>query len=188
MDTARLLEIAANAFNAASILLATMNSVHTWWTGIVGCLLFSVVFFGARLYADVTLQVFFILACIAGWWNWLRGNAGAALPVRTTAPAALAAMTLAAGLVAGAYGWLLSRHTNAYAPFLDSLVLTFSVLGQLLLVRRRYESWWCWLAVNTISVPLYASRGLILTAGLYALFWVNAIVALIRWRRLLTAT
>ena len=31
------LELAANAFTAAAIVLAGRNSVHTWWTGIVGC-------------------------------------------------------------------------------------------------------------------------------------------------------
>ena len=36
----RYAEIAANAFNAVSILLAARNSLHTWWTGIVGCALF----------------------------------------------------------------------------------------------------------------------------------------------------
>jgi nicotinamide mononucleotide transporter len=78
----------------------------------------------------------------------------------------------------------LYRFTDAYAPFLDSIVLAFSVLGQFLMIDRRVESWWCWLLVNTIAVPLYASRGLYLTAVLYAAFWVNAIVSLLHWRRL----
>ena len=65
------------------------------------------------------------------------------------------------------------------------MVLAFSVLAQLLLMRRHYESWWCWLVVNTIAVPLFLSRNLTVTALLYAAFWVNAVVALVRWRRLL---
>ena len=35
------LEIAANGFNPASILLTAKNSFHTWWGGIVGCVFFS---------------------------------------------------------------------------------------------------------------------------------------------------
>jgi len=53
-------EIAANVLNALSIVLAGCNSVHTWWIGISGCVLFGAVFFGAKLYADVTLQAFFV--------------------------------------------------------------------------------------------------------------------------------
>jgi nicotinamide mononucleotide transporter len=87
--------------------------------------------------------------------------------------------------VAIAYGLLLHRFTNAYSPFLDSLILVFSVLGQFLLMDRRIENWWCWLLVNSIAVPLYAVRGLRLTAFLYAIFLVNAVVSLRRWKHLL---
>lgn len=181
-------EIAANVLNTASVLLAGRNSVHTWWTGIVASVLFGVVFYSAKLYADVALQFFFFGAGVAGWWAWLRGGGGGReLPVRRGTASASAWLLVAGLAAAAASGWVLRRFTDAYAPFLDSLVLAFSVLGQLLLVRRRYESWWCWLLVNTVAVPLYASRGLYLTAVLYLAFWVNTIVALVYWRRLLRA-
>ena len=182
------LEIAANAFVAAAIFLAGRNSIHTWWTGIVGCSLFAWVFYESQLYADVTLQAFFILTSLAGWWKWMRGNDGSELPVRVSRPSTLAVWTIVAATAAVGYGFLLRRFTDAYAPFLDSLVLTFSVLGQLLMMERRVENWWAWLLVNTIAVPLYASRGLRVTAALYALFWLNAIVSLRKWRRLARGT
>ena len=113
----------------------------------------------AKLYADATLQVFFIVTSALGCGHWLRGHRGDELPVRTTPGATIGALLVAAILVAAAYGWLLHRFTDAYAPFLDSAVLAFSVLGQFLLMGRRYESWYCWLLVDTIAVPLFASRG-----------------------------
>jgi nicotinamide mononucleotide transporter len=177
-------EIAANAFNAASIVLAGRNSVHVWWTTIVGCVLFSYVFYNARLYADVTLQGFFIVASGFGWWRWLRGHQGSTLPVRHASAVLILAAVAFAALVAVGYGWLLHRYTDAYAPFVDSIILAFSVVGQLLMIDRRVENWWFWLLVNTVAVPLYASRGLYLTAVLYTGFWINAIVALGKWRAL----
>jgi nicotinamide mononucleotide transporter len=177
------LEIAANASTAVSVWLAARNRVHTWWTGIVGCLLFGWVFFSARLYADVTLQAFFIATSAWGWWHWLHGRTGGEVPVRRT-PVRVAILAAAGALlVAAGYGALLHHFTDAYAPFVDSLVLTFSVAGQLLLMDRRLETWYAWLVVDTMAVPLYASRGLYLTAGLYAVFWVNAWYGLYRWRR-----
>ncbi|HEX8904943.1 MAG TPA: nicotinamide riboside transporter PnuC [Longimicrobiaceae bacterium] len=180
-------EVAANAFSAGSVLLAGLNRIHTWWVGIVACALFGWVFFEARLYADVTLQLFFAVTNAVGWWSWAGGRTAPALPVRRTPPGAIVAMLAAGALVTAGYGWLLHRFTNAYAPFVDSTVLAFSVLAQLLLMRRRYEAWWFWLLVNTICIPLYLVRGLVLTAVLYAGFWVNAVVALVRWRRLVQA-
>jgi nicotinamide mononucleotide transporter len=178
-------EIAANALNASSILLAGCNSIHTWWTGITGCVLFGAVFFSAKLYADVTLQVFFVATSVVGWWTWLHGVRGEQLPARRTRPSVVALLLVAGVVVSAVYGWVLHRFTDAYAPFVDSVILAFSVLGQFLLMGRRYESWWCWLLVNTIAVPLYISRGLHVTAVLYVAFWINAIVALWRWRQFL---
>jgi nicotinamide mononucleotide transporter len=187
MTPAGAAEIAANAFVATAIVLAGRNNIHTWWTGIIGCVLFAWVFFEARLYADVTLQAFFVVTSIYGWWKWLRGNHGRELPVRFSAPRLLVAWGAAAAMVAAGYGGLLLRFTDAYAPFLDSVVLAFSVLGQLLMMERRVENWWAWLLVNTVAVPLYASRGLYVTAVLYAAFWINAVVSLMRWRTLAAA-
>ena len=178
------LELAANAFTAVAILLAGRNSVHTWWTGIIGCTLFGLLFARTQLYADVVLQIFFVGTSVLGWWRWLHGNRGAPLPI-THACWRTMAWIIPAGIAAtGAYGAILHFHTDAYAPFADSAVLAFSVIAQLLMMQRRIESWPVWLMVNTIAAPLYYSRGLALTSVLYAGFWINAIVSWVWWTRL----
>ncbi|TFW21918.1 nicotinamide riboside transporter PnuC [Massilia arenosa] len=178
------LELAANVLTALAIVLAGRNNVHTWWTGIVGCSLFGLVFYESRLYADVVLQAFFVGTSLLGWWQWLRGNAGQPLAV-THARFRSLLWTLPVGVAAtAAYGLLLKHWTNAYAPFLDSAVLVFSIIAQILMMRRRIENWAFWLVVNSIAVPLYATRGLYLTAALYAFYWVNAVVSWRWWLRL----
>jgi nicotinamide mononucleotide transporter len=182
------LELAANAFTALAIVLAGRNNVHTWWTGLVGCALFALLFGESRLYADVLLQALFIATGIAGWWQWVRGGTGGSQLAVTHASIASLLWTVPAGLLAtAAYGSLLHYYTNAYAPFLDSAVLVFSVIGQILMMQRRVENWAFWLLVNTIAAPLYFSRGLYLTAALYAGFWINALIAWRAWRRLAAA-
>ena len=174
------LEVAANAWMAASIGLAAFNRVATWPVGIVGCVLFGLLFHRSQLYADALLQVFFVATSATGWWHWRRTDLP---PVTRTAPGALVAMAVAGAAVTAGYGALLLHFTDAWAPFADSAVLAFSVVAQLLLMRRRLETWAFWLLVNTVSVPLFASRGLMLTAALYAAFWCNAVWGGWRWWR-----
>jgi len=184
------LELAANVFNAGSIVLAGRNSIHTWWTGIVGCALFGVLFFKTQLYADALLQLFFVGSSIVGWARWHAHRdpltaATAERPIRRTAPFVFIAALTAAIAIGAAHAWLLRRFTDAFAPVPDALVLVLSLLGQLLLIGRRVETWWCWIAVNSIAVPLYFARGLTITAVLYVGFLVNAFISLRHWRSLL---
>lgn len=178
------LELAANAVTTVSILLAGRNSVHTWWTGIIGCLLFAALFYATQLYADVVLQAFFVVTSAIGWWGWERGDHGRPLVV-ADAGWRLFAWAVPAGVAATAgYGALLHHYTDAYAPFADSAVLVFSIIAQFLLMQRRVETWQFWLLVNSIAVPLYSSRELYLTSALYVAYWINAVVSWFWWRRL----
>jgi nicotinamide mononucleotide transporter len=141
----------------------------------VGCVLFGLQFFRAQLYADATLQLFFIATSLVGWRQWDRKAPKAVVrPITRSTPTTLAYLVLAAVGVTAAYGHLLHRYTDAYLPYVDSAVMALSVVAQCLLMLRKLETWPWWLAVNTLSVPLFASRGLWLTAGLYAAYWFNA--------------
>jgi nicotinamide mononucleotide transporter len=180
------LEITANAVMTVSIWLAARNSTHTWPTGVAGCVLFGLVFLHNQLYADASLQLFFIATSLIGWWQWFHAGLPTRArerPITMARPRTISWMTVAAIAVTGGYGWLLHRFTDAYLPYIDSAVLALSVIAQCLLMQRKIETWPFWLAVNTLSVALFASRGLLLTAALYSLYWVNAFYGWWRWRK-----
>lgn len=174
------LEFWANITTVLCIFLAGRNSVHTWWTGIIACGLFGWLFYDAKLYADVLLQVFFVATSIVGWWNWNKfGQVDT--PITDVKRAKMVQYVLAAIAFAGMYGAMLNYFTDAWSPWVDSMNLSISILAQLLLMSRKVENWPAWVVVNAISVPLYFSRELYLTAGLYAVFFLHAIWAWRQW-------
>jgi nicotinamide mononucleotide transporter len=181
------LEIAANVITAAGIFMAGRNSIHTWWLGIIGCSLFVILFYQNQLYADVTLQFFFIASSVAGWFRWSRHASGEERPVTHARVQSLGLALIGGLIVAAAYGALLHRFTDAYAPYVDSAVLVGSVIAQLLMMERKVENWPVWLIANSVAVPLYASRGIYLTAFLYGIYWVNAFVSWRVWWKLARA-
>jgi nicotinamide mononucleotide transporter len=178
------LEIGANVVTSVAIFLAGRNNIHTWWTGILGCSLFAVLFYQSNLYADVVLQAFFIVSSAIGWWQWLKGAHGDPLPITHAHVKTVLWIVPTGAAATAAYGALLHHYTNAYAPFLDSTVLVFSIVAQFLMMQRRVDNWPFWILVNTIAVPLYVSRELYLTSFLYGCYWINAVVSWISWRRL----
>ena len=58
-----------------------------------------------------------------------------------------------------------------------------SIAAQWLLARRRVESWFLWILVDLIAVPLFASRGLYATSAVCVVLLGLSIDGLIQWRR-----
>lgn len=150
-------EIAACLAYAVSVWLAARNNVHTWWIGIIGSILYGWVLVRATLcrrYAPVILhrdQHHWLdpLAERSGW----RHLAGAPNASQSLFP--FVALCCRRGR---RLRLLLHTFTNAWAPRLDSLILTFSVLAQFMLMGRRIENWYVWLAVNTGGATVYDAR------------------------------
>ena len=177
------LEWAAVGLTAWCIWLAGQNKILTWPVGIAAVLCYAKLFYDAKLYADTLLQFFFVATSLYGWMFWSKKADNLVEPIRRVT--VLAGVVLLAIAVAVTYGYssLLVRFTDSPAPTLDSMVLVFSIVGQLLLMRRYIENWPVWILVNSVSVPLYFSRELYLTAIMYAVFWVHAWYAWWKWSK-----
>ena len=178
-----IIEALAALFGIISVYLGTRQNVWIWPTGIVNVGLYIIVFFQARLYADMGLQVIYLALSIYGWYAWLYGGSQHA-PLRVTRTTTRQFLTLfALNVVAWlALAMLLERHTDAALPWLDSLLATTSLVAQWMMTRKLLESWLVWIAVDIVYVPMYVVRDLGLTAVLYAVFLILAIVGYRDWR------
>jgi len=182
------LEIAANAVYLLAVLLAARNHWSTWPLGVVGCALFALLFYQTKLYANVTLQGFFIITNLVGLWMWFNPKAASdtdekgQLEVRSLSWKVIGLVIVPAAVVlALGYGYLLGGWTDASAPVADSLMLTLSIAAQFLLMGRRLQTWLFWIAVNLIGIPLFFSQGLYLTSAIYGVFLVNAVYGYWNW-------
>lgn len=146
--------------------------------------LYIVVFWQAKLYADMGLQVVYVGVCLYGWWKWLHGGAGGGrLTVSRASRASLAGLVVAGAALAALLGFLFHTRTDASFPFLDSTLASYSLVAQWLQSTKRIETWWFWIAVDVGYVGMYLAKGLWLTALLYAIFLVLCILGLREWRR-----
>jgi nicotinamide mononucleotide transporter len=157
-----------------------------WPLAIASSLLYAGLFAEYKLYGEASLQIFFVLVAGWGWWQWLRGRGddGGALRVHR-----LSGRQRALALLATLLGWpllglLLHRFTDSDVPFWDALPTVASITGQFLLGRKLIENWPVWIAVNLVSMGLFAAKALWLTVLLYAVFTVMAAVGWQAWRKL----
>ncbi len=177
-------EIAGFVFGVLAVWLTAKESPGCWPTGLVNVALYIVVFWQAKLYADMGLQVVYVAVCLYGWWEWLHGGAGGGRLTVSRAPRrTLAALTVAGAAFAVVLGLALHRGTDAALPFWDSTTTSYSLVAQWLQTKKRIETWWFWIAVDVVYVGVYAVKGLWLTALLYAIFLALCLVGLRDWRR-----
>jgi len=175
------LELLGFVLSVATVVLTILRNHWGWFFAIVSSATYGVVFFDARLYGDAGLQGVFIAASIWGWWQWLRGAEGKPLPVTRLAPAGWAWSLAGWALGFFALSAFLKAFTDTDVPHMDGFLTAGSLLGQLLTAKKKIENWHTWIVVDVLYVGLYVYKGLHLTAILYAVFVVLAVLGLRAW-------
>jgi nicotinamide mononucleotide transporter len=132
---------------------------------------------------DVGLQVFFTVTSLQGWYYWLYGGQNKTeLPVSFLTRTQIAVLALALALCVLVIGYVFDTYTDAHIPFWDATASGLSVVAQILLMRKKFENWYLWIAVDVLSIGIYLYKEVYLTAGLYLVFLILAIGGLLAWR------
>jgi nicotinamide mononucleotide transporter len=182
--TTTALELVSFILAVITVVLNIRQTHWAWLFSIASSATYGVVFFDVRLYGDMGLQVVFIVVSVWGWYQWLFGSA--------QHDVLSASWCDEAGRVKAVIAWLfgfalialfLKTATNTDVPITDGFLTAGSLVGQLLLSRKKVENWIVWIVVNVLYVGLYVYKGLMLTAILYAVLIVLAAIGLAAWSR-----
>lgn len=175
------LELVSFSLAVTTVLLNIRQNHWAWLFSIASSATYAVVFFGARLYGDSALQLVFIAASVWGWSQWLRGAGETRLHVTRLDRSGWAWALAAWGAGYLALSWFLGTYTNTDVPHTDGFLTAGSLVGQLLLARKKVENWHVWIVVDVLYVGLYVYKDLHVTAVLYAVFVLLAARGLRAW-------
>lgn len=178
------LEIFGVLTGAVCVMLAAKENILTWPIGIANNILFFVMFWRTKLYADSCLQLFYIAIAIYGWWHWSHSSdAEGTVQVRTT-PKAVAVTLMVLTPIAWVSLYQVLRHyTDSNVPAGDSLATVLSLGAQYMAGRKLLENWLVWIVVDVISIVLFLYKQLYLTSFLYAAFIVMCVAGYSAWRQ-----
>jgi nicotinamide mononucleotide transporter len=154
------------------------------------------IFFNGKLYADMSLQVYYLAISFLGWYWWLRGDrresenkedkvegGKVSLPVTRLKVKTGVYLALVFLLLYTCMWFILTYFTDSPVPGWDSFITSLSIVATWMLARKIYEHWYLWIIVNTVSAILFLSRGLYPTLVLYIIYGIMSFSGLRVWKR-----
>lgn len=177
------------------VILEVRQNLWLWPVGIVTSAVYIWIFFNGKLYADMSLQGYYLLISILGWFWWVKGRKVrvgeeergrrrkgklnvSGLKLKTGIILAIVFATLFVGM------WqILDRFTDSPVPQCDSFITSLSIIATWMLARKILEHWYLWIVVNTVSSILFFTRGLYPTVILYLIYCAMSFAGLTAWKK-----
>jgi len=176
-------EVVAVLLAITYLLLVIRQNVLCWAAALASVLIYLVIFFNAQLYMESALQIFYAAMAVYGWYQWKYGGIEHQGLRIVTWRLHIHAIVIGGilGLTLG-FGWVLSA-TDAAFPYLDSFTTVAAVITTYMVTRKVLENWAYWFVIDGLSVYLYVSRELYLTAGLFVLYLFMILIGFRCWWR-----
>ena len=180
------LEVAGAVIGLVYLWLEYRASVWLWAAGIVMPAIYIFIYAESGFYADMGINIYYLLAGIYGWAVWLRrGENGEELPITRTPRRKIAPLTLLGVVSMAAILFVLLRYTDSTVAYGDSFTTAASIVALYMLARKYVEQWLVWIVIDAVCCWLYVSKGLYPTAALYGLYTLLAIFGYRKWLKLM---
>lgn len=182
------------------MLLEVRQHRAMWIVGFITSAVYVFVFFFAKVYADMGLQLYYVVISAYGFWLWVappappRGEEGASPPSSSSSsppsiiyyflsPLGGAGGALALLLLWGALYLLLHRFTDSPVPLGDAFTTAVGIVATWMLAHRIIQHWYFWIVANTVSIYIYYLRGLYPTMFLYLCYAIVSVAGLYIWKK-----
>jgi nicotinamide mononucleotide transporter len=175
------------------VIFEIRQNLWLWPVGIITSTVYIWVFFTGKLYADMSLQGYYLIISILGWYWWVRG---AGLRAQGTGQKIdnklnVSRLTFKTGIVLAIVflvlyfimWFVLNKLTDSPVPQWDSFITSLSIIATWMLARKIYEHWYLWIVVNTTASILFSTRALYPTVILYVVYCAMSFVGLIEWKK-----
>jgi nicotinamide mononucleotide transporter len=177
-------EMLAVFLSVTYLLLAIKESLWCWPAAFVSTLIYSILFFDASLLMDSALNIFYLVMAIYGWYSWKYGNIKVQnkdLEINSYGLVKNLKIIAILIIISLALGYIMANYTSADFAYLDTFTTVFAVFSTYMLTRKVLENWIYWIVIDSVSIYIYVNKGFYLTAVLFGLYTILAIVAYKKW-------
>jgi len=180
------IELMGLIFGLLYIVLSIKENIWCWPAGLITSALYIYVFFNTKFYADMGLQVYYLIVSVYGWYFWMFGSKSKKqddLKISRIKSKLAILLSIAFILLFVLISYILVNFTDSEIPYWDSFTTAASFVATWMLARKIIEHWIIWVVVDTISLGLYIYKGLYPTVILFAVYTILAILGYIEWKK-----
>jgi len=179
------LESIAVLFSILYVVLVARENIWCWAAAIISVSLYIFICFEAKLYAETGLQFFYLIMAVIGYLFWKKNPNKKQLNIKELSIGNHALILFFGIVFTLILGYILTIHTQAKLPLLDSFTTVFSIIATFMVIKKILENWLYFIAIDLVSIYLYNSRDLQQSAMLFVLYTIIACIGYYNWIRLM---
>lgn len=165
------------------VILISYKNIAAWFFAIISSILYIYLCYISQLYLETGLQFFYLAMGIYGWVVWSnKQNSKTENIIKWAKNKHLINISISTILTV-LLGFLFDKFTNQANPYTDSFTTVFSLTATYMVTKKVLENWIYWIIIDAVSIYLFASRGLYMTAVLFLLFTIIAVFGFLQWRK-----
>ena len=167
------------------LVLSIRQSIWLWPLGALSSGLYVAIYFVHKFYADMGLQVYYLIISIYGFYVWATHKTTDGKAMQICSPTAKQWIVLIISTIAifGFLSWMLTNFTDSPIPIGDAFTTALAITATWMLTRKMIEQWLIFIVADSASAIMYAGKEMQLTAFLYIIYTAMAIIGYLKWRK-----
>lgn len=178
-------EVLGSVAGIVYLFFSIRQKIWLWLVGLISCFLYIFVFYNAKFYAGMALQVYYVFISMYGWYYWKKGSNSTEKRLKTViaSPLEWIIFIAATAILTLIIGTGLDKFTDSPLPFWDAFTTSGSIVATFMLARKYLENWIFWIVIDIVSLGIYLYRSLYPTVVLFAVYTGMAFIGYIKWKK-----
>jgi nicotinamide mononucleotide transporter len=181
------IEIIIFIFGVLSVYFAKKENELVYPTGIICTILSVYIMFNAKYYADMSINIYYSIMSVYGWFQWKKITNGEVLSIsRTNLKEKIIGIVLfLITAIICIYIYKFFNYRLQINNYLDIFTTSLFFTAMWYMAKKKIENWTLWIVGNTFAVYIFFDRQLYIIAIQYIIFTILAISAYIEWKKYL---
>jgi nicotinamide mononucleotide transporter len=173
----------------ASVWYSRKENVLVYPTGLINTMIYVYISMNGNLFGEASVNLYYTIMSIIGWRMWLKKDTQQQSVLNITYSNQKEWLQQICFFIAFYFviffslNYFKKQFFDDVIPWADAFASATAFTGMWLMVKKKVESWYWWIATNIASIPLYFVKHYVFTSVYYLILLVMAILGLLTWMK-----